>query len=104
VDAPVQGRRNASLYRQWGSLRQGRRYAIQHPVFRPVERIDGCYACVVGLPVCHVVRALRGFGLAPTGDAAAACSEELQVDTPCPAIEKILREAQDSEPTGWSQD
>lgn len=27
-------------------------YAIQHPVFQPVARIDGCYTNVVGLPVC----------------------------------------------------
>ena len=26
-------------------------YAIQHPTFRPVERIDGCYCNVVGLPL-----------------------------------------------------
>jgi len=27
-------------------------YAIQHPVFKPVTRLNGCYANVVGLPVC----------------------------------------------------
>lgn len=27
-------------------------YAIQHPVFRPVARINGCYTNVVGLPLC----------------------------------------------------
>lgn len=27
-------------------------YAIQHPVFKPVARIDGCYTNVVGLPMC----------------------------------------------------
>ena len=27
-------------------------YAIQHTGFHPVDRIDGCYANVVGLPVC----------------------------------------------------
>lgn len=27
-------------------------YAIQHPVFRPVANIDGCYTNVVGLPLC----------------------------------------------------
>jgi len=27
-------------------------YAIQHPTFKPVARIDGCYTNVVGLPVC----------------------------------------------------
>ena len=33
-------------------------YAIQNPEFQPVEQIEGCYCCVVGLPVCAVVRAL----------------------------------------------
>ena len=27
-------------------------YAIQHPEFQPVAHIDGCYANVVGLPLC----------------------------------------------------
>lgn len=27
-------------------------YAIQHEFFRPVERINGCYANVMGLPLC----------------------------------------------------
>ena len=40
-------------------------YAIQNPDFQPVERIEGCYCCVVGLPVCRVVRALARFGLTP---------------------------------------
>ncbi|MDJ0753121.1 MAG: Maf family protein [Ardenticatenaceae bacterium] len=29
-------------------------YAIQHPQFRPVKQISGCYTSVVGLPLCHV--------------------------------------------------
>jgi MAF protein len=33
-------------------------YGIQDADFRPVERIDGCYANVVGLPLCEVRRAL----------------------------------------------
>ena len=27
-------------------------YAIQHPVFKPVARTDGCYTNVIGLPMC----------------------------------------------------
>jgi MAF protein len=67
-------------------------YAIQHPRFRPVERIEGCYACVMGLPVCHVVRLLPAFGLTvPHNDVTAACPEALEMDTPCPVHEQILR-------------
>ena len=39
-------------------------YAVQHPVFAPVARLDGCYANVVGLPLCEVQRLLRAAGVA----------------------------------------
>lgn len=66
-------------------------YAIQHPQFRPVERLEGCYACVMGLPVCHVIRLLASFGLpAPQSDIAEACPNLLGTGTPCPVHEQIL--------------
>ena len=34
-------------------------YAIQHPDFHPVESMSGCYASVMGLPLCHLTRTLR---------------------------------------------
>jgi septum formation protein len=37
-------------------------YGIQDADFRPVERIDGCYTNVVGLPLCEVERALGAIG------------------------------------------
>jgi predicted house-cleaning NTP pyrophosphatase (Maf/HAM1 superfamily) len=37
-------------------------YAIQHPVFQPVQNLQGCYANVMGLPVCHVESGLMQFG------------------------------------------
>jgi septum formation protein len=37
-------------------------YAIQHPQFRPVARIEGCYNTVVGLPLCAVRRGLVTLG------------------------------------------
>jgi len=39
-------------------------YAIQGRDFRPVERVEGCYASVMGLPLCHLYLALRQMGLA----------------------------------------
>jgi septum formation protein len=33
-------------------------YAIQHAHFAPIARIEGCYANVMGLPMCHLYRAL----------------------------------------------
>jgi septum formation protein len=37
-------------------------YAIQHPVFRPVQSMEGCFTNVVGLPMCHVHSLLEGVG------------------------------------------
>lgn len=65
-------------------------YAIQNQVFRPVERIEGCYACVMGLPVCHVLRALREFGLHSASDIANTCPQYLEIDSPCPLTSRIL--------------
>ncbi|MCL6430917.1 MAG: Maf family protein [Anaerolineae bacterium] len=38
-------------------------YAVQHPGFRPVARIRGCYQNVVGLPLCHLCRRLMAEGI-----------------------------------------
>ena len=37
-------------------------YAIQHPTFRPVQFLDGCYLNVVGLPICRTRRLLQAAG------------------------------------------
>lgn len=37
-------------------------YAIQHPVFRPVAHLEGCYTNVVGLPICTLKNALVEIG------------------------------------------
>ncbi len=63
-------------------------YAIQHPGFRPVERLEGCYANVVGLPLCHLQRTLRKMGLAPQTDLPQACQKSLQYT--CPVFRNIL--------------
>ena len=39
-------------------------YAIQHKGFAPVERIEGCYCNVMGLPLWTVRRLLAGIALA----------------------------------------
>ena len=48
-------------------------YAIQNESFHPVERIDGCYACVVGLAICRVVHILGAFDIAPPNDVTSGC-------------------------------
>ena len=40
-------------------------YAIQHSGFHPVVNLQGCYANVVGLPICHVTRLLERVGKTP---------------------------------------
>jgi MAF protein len=52
-------------------------YAIQHPEFRPVTALEGCYANVVGLPLCHLMRAMRTFELSPAGNLPTACQSHL---------------------------
>jgi len=62
-------------------------YAIQHPGFRPVvlERLQGCYANVVGLPLCHLVEMLEAWGIRPTTDVGSVCRTHLGV--PCRLVE-----------------
>ncbi len=48
-------------------------YAIQHPGFHPVASLRGCYANVVGLPLCHLTRGLRSLGVEPPHDVPTAC-------------------------------
>ena len=48
-------------------------YAIQHQNFSPVERIEGCYASVMGLPLCHLARAFAQLGLMLPMDVPQAC-------------------------------
>jgi septum formation protein len=64
-------------------------YAIQHPGFHPVESLNGCYASVMGLPLCHLTRCLRKLGLAPITDIAAQCQSTLSYA--CPISSAVLR-------------
>ena len=38
-------------------------YAIQNEVFQPVERVEGCYTSVVGLPLCALSKILFRKGV-----------------------------------------
>jgi len=63
-------------------------YAIQHAGFHPVASLAGCYANVVGLPLCHLARMLRTLGLPPRADLPQACQAALGYQ--CPVYEQIL--------------
>jgi septum formation protein len=62
-------------------------YAIQHDTFHPVERIEGCHANVMGLPLCHLYRALREFGVT-VNEPDRACQTHLAIV--CPVARGIL--------------
>ena len=64
-------------------------YAIQHPNFHPVEMMSGCYASVMGLPLCHLTRTLRQFEVVPSTDISAECQSRL--DYKCPIFASVLR-------------
>lgn len=63
-------------------------YAIQHAEFRPVASMNGCYASVMGLPLCHVVRMMRTLGVQPDADVPLNCQKLLEYD--CPVYESVL--------------
>ncbi len=63
-------------------------YAIQHPRFKPVATMSGCYAGVMGLPMCHVVRMLRKMDVAPNADVPVKCQTLLEYQ--CPVSAAIL--------------
>ena len=63
-------------------------YAIQHPQFQPVARMDGCFASVMGLPVCHVIRLLRQMDIQPNTDFFVPC--ETLLEYKCPVSSAIL--------------
>lgn len=50
-------------------------YAIQNSAFHPVDLQHGCYANVVGLPLCHLLRVLRAFGVTPQADVPQLCQQ-----------------------------
>lgn len=63
-------------------------YAIQHAGFHPVEKLDGCFANVMGLPLCHLTRNLISLGIAPQVDIPQACQAATGYD--CPVYPQIL--------------
>jgi septum formation protein len=63
-------------------------YAIQHPVFNPVSRVDGCSLSVMGLPLCHLSQALAEFGVVVPPNVPGTCRAFSQRD--CAAAAQIL--------------
>lgn len=64
-------------------------YAIQNAGFHPVESMQGCYASVMGLPLCHLTRSLHKLEIAPESEIAEACQSALGYA--CPISAAVLR-------------
>ena len=64
-------------------------YAIQNPFFHPVESLSGCYASVMGLPLCHLTRSLQKIRVTPKTDIPAECQSSLGYT--CPIFTAVLR-------------
>jgi hypothetical protein len=64
-------------------------YAIQHPEFAPVTHIEGCWLSVVGLPLCHLGRALAQLGVIVPSNVPGACQAFSQRN--CAVSSEILR-------------
>lgn len=65
-------------------------YAIQNPDFRLVSSFAGCYASVVGLPICHLDALLRRMHAAPAETAEKSCRYRLEgyCDLDCVALKR----------------
>lgn len=72
-------------------------YAIQHRALSPVERVDGCYANVMGLPLCHLYCMLSHTGHTPEATPIAACDRFNQ--RTCDVAQDILKKICDRSPS-----
>lgn len=63
-------------------------YAIQNAGFHPVEGMCGCYASVMGLPLCHLTRSLHKLDVVPRNETASKCQSTLGYA--CPISSAVL--------------
>jgi septum formation protein len=63
-------------------------YGIQNPDFQPVINMRGCYASVMGLPLCHLTSLLGRQDIRPQTDIPKNCQAALNYD--CPVFRSIL--------------
>jgi len=65
-------------------------YGIQDDDFHPVEleKMEGCYANVMGLPLCHLTRSMKVLGLIPVHDVPTECQRFINFQ--CKVFPEIL--------------
>jgi MAF protein len=91
VDVPMRNYSNSeiSYYISTGDpLDKAGAYAVQHPHFQPAPDLAGCFAAVVGLPLCHVSRALMKTGITIPLDVPHGCQVHNKYD--CRIFPSIL--------------
>lgn len=92
IDVPMRayGDEEIEIYLATGDpLDKAGGYAIQHAQFQPVVELTGCYAGVVGLPLCHLTRALWRVGVPASSAIANHCQQYHQYH--CPLHPSILQ-------------
>lgn len=63
-------------------------YAIQNSEFHPVETFSGCFASVMGFPLCHLERTLRAMQIEMHPHIAENCQRHLGYK--CPIFQAVL--------------
>lgn len=68
-------------------------YAIQDQGFHPVAAVQGCYANIMGLPLCHAYKLLKKAGFVPNAKIPEDCQRYNQIN--CEVYHLILQEDHD---------
>jgi len=63
-------------------------YAVQHAGFHPAGRVEGCFASVMGLPLCHLARTLARWGVIVPVDVPRVC--QTHTGFACPIFGEFL--------------
>ena len=70
------------------SLDKAGAYAIQNQAFHPASDFNGCFASVMGMPLCHLERTLQKLGISSPNGFAANCQNHLKYT--CPITERVM--------------
>lgn len=63
-------------------------YAIQNPIFHPVSDFSGCFASVMGMPLCHLERTLQKCGVVRPDQFGSVCQNHLKYE--CPITDRVM--------------
>ncbi|MDK2980674.1 MAG: nucleoside triphosphate pyrophosphatase [Chloroflexota bacterium] len=74
--------------RSGDSMDKAGSYAIQNEDFHPALNFAGCFASVMGMPLCHLERTLRKLEGFPPENLAVICQGNLEYD--CPITARVL--------------